>query len=252
MIFFATHPLKNAFFSFLLFLGLINLNLLNAAVPTVGDGDDDNMTTEIAYQETLQEVERLLGEYTERYNNTSSPVVKDQILEEMETFFLNSFHAILHYWYATRYDFNGITETPRKGFIACGYLISTIMKHAGFKVERIRLAQQPATYIVKTLCTPSTIESLNTYEQLHKYVLDQGEGVYIVGLDTHVGILIHYRGEIHFSHASPIVPQTVVQDKFNESLALTFSTIYVVGKVSNNKELFKKWMNKQRIPTVLK
>ena len=52
------------------------------------------------------------------------------------------YNDLLPAWYGTPWDFNGTSEVPQQGKIACGYFVSTILRDAGWKVERVRLAQQ--------------------------------------------------------------------------------------------------------------
>jgi hypothetical protein len=47
------------------------------------------------------------------------------------------------------------SETPGRGEIACGYFVSTVLRDAGFGVERVRLAQQASERIVRTLSAPT-------------------------------------------------------------------------------------------------
>src|SRR5687768_1120080 len=61
-------------------------------------------------------------------------------------------------WLGTPWDFNGTTETPQQGRIACGYFVSTVLRHAGFRVERVRLAQQASERIALTLSQPVEIQ----------------------------------------------------------------------------------------------
>ncbi|WP_346883237.1 hypothetical protein [uncultured Algibacter sp.] len=38
---------------------------------------------------------------------------------------------IVPHWYGTTWDFNGHTNIPNQGDIACGYFVSTTLKHIG-------------------------------------------------------------------------------------------------------------------------
>ncbi len=91
-------------------------------------------------------------------------------------------------WYGTEWDFNGITETPNEGKIACGYFVSTTLKHVGVKVNRYKLAQKYSHAIVKTICTD--VQVLSSFETLMKTLHDGPDDVYVVGLDNHVGMIM--------------------------------------------------------------
>ena len=81
---------------------------------------------------------------------------KDSILQEAKKYFFRTLtDSIFHYWYETPWDFNGHTQEPKNGQIACGYFITTSVQDMGFRLQRIRLAQQPASEIIKALCDPA-------------------------------------------------------------------------------------------------
>src|SRR5688572_14401155 len=69
--------------------------------------------------------------------------------------------SIFHYWYDTEWDFNGITQEPRKGDIACGYFVTTTLLHSGFDLDRVKIAQQPASIIIRTLCRKESIKTFS-------------------------------------------------------------------------------------------
>lgn len=68
-------------------------------------------------------------------------------------------------WSGTPWNFYGTTETPQEGHIACGYFVSTLMRDAGFDVERVKLAQQASEYIVKTLAAPEDTKRFRNVEK---------------------------------------------------------------------------------------
>jgi hypothetical protein len=49
------------------------------------------------------------------------------------------------------WDYNGYTNTPKNGVIACGYFVSTTLKHFGFNLNRYDVAKKYSSSIVKTL-----------------------------------------------------------------------------------------------------
>ncbi len=233
---------------FLWIVGCLCLSLSIQSLYAVDD-EEGKATIEVAYQQTLKDINKELEDYRSRYK-AATKVNKWLILEELELFFTNSYKTINHFWYATPYDYNGMSEMPRSGEIACGYLISTIMKHAGFRVGRIKLAQQRATNVIYSLCRLSSINSYHRMDELKDYLIREGEGIYLVGLDTHIGSIEYIGGEMFFTHASPLAPQSVVQERLDESLALAVTTEYVVGKLSDNRDLMRKWMEDELISTV--
>lgn len=154
-------------------------------------------------------------------------------------------------WYGTQWDFNGVTQKPREGAIACGYFVSTLLLHTGFKVERIRMAQQASSYIIRSLSPKvdrhywSGIAPAEVARRLEKLP----EGLYVVGLDIHTGFLLHDAKGTWFIHASYGNPAVVVRESVADSAILAQSKVYIVGRVDND-WLLKKWLNREKIKTV--
>ncbi len=150
--------------------------------------------------------------------------------------------SIFYYWYGTTWDFNGVTERPRKGKIACGYFVTTTLEHCGFSLPRVKLAQQAASVIIRSLCTRKSIKTFNKLARLKAYMDQQAEGIYIVGLDTHVGYLWKSSSGLHFVHASYSGNKQVSKEKWDESVVLGKSKIFVVGDMLGNMALINHWI----------
>ena len=56
--------------------------------------------------------------------------------------------SIFPAWMGTNWDFNGTSNVPKQGEIACGYFVSTTLKHVGFNLNRYKLAQQAASVVL--------------------------------------------------------------------------------------------------------
>ena len=89
-------------------------------------------------------------------------------------------------WYGTPWDFNGITQEPGKGHIACGYFVTTVLRDAGFAVNRVRLAQSPASIIVQQVSDRNTIRSfsLKPVSKVDSVVKAMGIGLYDLDAGT--------------------------------------------------------------------
>lgn len=149
-------------------------------------------------------------------------------------------------WYNTPWDFNGTSNIPGKGEIACGYFVSTTLKHAGFNLNRYRLAQQAASVIASAFCPKKRIKRFQHVIQILNYLSQQPNGVFIVGLDYHVGFIVVENKEVYFVH-SDYYNLKVVKEKAKDSAAFTSSEIYVLGEITSNKELMNKWLKGTKI-----
>lgn len=151
--------------------------------------------------------------------------------------------SVFEYWEGTTWDFNGYTATPRKGEIACGYYISTTLRDMGINLNRYKVAQQAAAVIVERVCEPSSIITLNGYEAFSQYypTIEEGE-LLVVGLSNHVGFLYKQNGQCYFAHSNYRGKVAVEKEKAETSAALKASLIYVVGSITKNDYMFKKWL----------
>lgn len=154
-------------------------------------------------------------------------------------------------WMGTPWDFNGITQKPGEGKIACGYFVTTILRDAGFGVERAKLAQQASLKIIRTVCPADQIKDYGGIDvpELVRRMGKLPQGLYIVGLDIHTGFIANGPKSVDFIHASYGNPRVVVHEVALKSAVLAQSKRFVLGRVDND-EFLKKWLLKQPIPTL--
>lgn len=165
--------------------------------------------------------------------------------EETKNFFFHLMvDSIWPYWYGTEWDFNGITETPRKGMIACGYFVSTTLRDAGVELNRYKIAQQAASVIVEKLCATSSKKTFTKIASLESYLEKQGDDqLYILGLDNHVGFIIRENGVNYFVHADYTRDRIARREQLSESPPVIHSNILVIGNVLDNGTLMNNWAN---------
>ena len=151
-------------------------------------------------------------------------------------------------WYGTKWDYNGYTNKPREGIVACGYFVSTTLKHVGFNLNRFDLAKMYSSSIVKSLCAaPVTFHDI---DNMFAYILEKGDHLYVVGLSSHVGFIEKKDGAIYFIHSNYIGPVAVEKELAKNSDALNSSDVFVLGNISGNSELMKKWRDNIKINIV--
>lgn len=109
---------------------------------------------------------------------------------------------ILPAWYGTPWDFNGTTRTPGTGTIACGYFVNTVLQDAGFKLPRIKWSQMAAEPITVKLCHHIKRFRDRPVSDVVTYIQTQGDGLYKVGLDSHVGFIVARNGIVRFVHSN--------------------------------------------------
>jgi hypothetical protein len=105
-------------------------------------------------------------------------------------------------WYGTPWDFNGMTRTPGQGTIACGYFVNTLLLDAGFRLPRIKWSQQGAEAITVKVSHMIKRFRDRPVQEVEAYIRAQGDGLYKVGLDNHVGFIVNRGAEIRFVHSN--------------------------------------------------
>lgn len=156
------------------------------------------------------------------------------------------------HWLGTPWDFNGTSQTPGEGQIACGYFVSTLLRDAGFEVERIRLAQQPSGNIIRTLTTRENTTRLvgKPFDQFRATLREHGPGVYVIGLDRHVGLIAQTASGAAFIHSDGGANKCVIVEPVETSPALRRSRWREFANLSSDDALLEKWLRGEKLPTV--
>ena len=162
-------------------------------------------------------------------------------LKTLSVLFYDGFiNDLLPHWYGTPWDFNGYTNIPNQGVIACGYFVSTTLKHMGINLNRYKFAQQYSLLEVATLdpnyislknCTQDSVQSFSKK--------NLADGLYIVGLDNHVGFLVKKEDENYFIHSDPSLG--VIQEHIRNSVMFNYSRNFYIGQISTNLALLQQW-----------
>ncbi|MEX1049244.1 MAG: hypothetical protein WED15_06930 [Akkermansiaceae bacterium] len=157
--------------------------------------------------------------------------------------------AMMQCWLGTPWDFNGTAKTPGEGRIACGYFVATVLKDAGFLVDRYKLAQQPSENILRSfLPRNSCVLTVGKNYQKFAAELDASEpGVYVVGLDTHVAFILVSGDGFRFIHASGSRPWCVVDENRDEAEVLKRSNWRMLGHITADREVLKRWLKAEKI-----
>jgi hypothetical protein len=156
--------------------------------------------------------------------------------------------SIFHFWYDTEWDFNGITQEPRNGNIACGYFVTTTLLHFGFDLNRVKIAQQPASIIIRTLCLKESIKTFSNgnLKGLKAHLEKSEDGLFIIGLDNHVGYIYKNDTSIVMIHADAGNGK-VCRERIVDCSPIVNSQFHMIGNLSDNSELLRKWRKKETI-----
>jgi len=147
-------------------------------------------------------------------------------------------------WEGTPWDFNGTTESPKVGNIACGYFVTTVLRDIGVKLNRIKLATCTSLQMMKSLCPTQKIQNLSykNYEEFNDYIKKNGKGVYIIGLDFHTGFLVNDGFENWFIHSNYIKRKGVTKETILSSVALKGSKTRWTVCLTKDKVFINNWL----------
>lgn len=153
---------------------------------------------------------------------------------------------VFPYWYGTKWDFNGTTEMPQEGSIACGYFVTTTLRDMGVPINRVKMAQCASEEMIRSLTSKEQVHYISntTLKDFEKKIASYGNGLYIIGLDNHTGFVWINGSEHYFIHSTGWFPFKVVKDKVAESSVLGKSKYRVVGKISDDERFLRKWVGK--------
>lgn len=160
---------------------------------------------------------------------------------------------IVPHWYGTTWAFEGHTETPGQGQIACGYFVSTTLLHTGLNLNRYRLAQQGPADEALMLSQGDTVRVVRRSGAAQAMALwreQLRDGLYFIGLDAmHVGYLLKLGARLYFLHSNYAQPYQVQLQRAEESVLMGFSTFYLAD-ITFNGRLMEYWLNGEKVPLI--
>lgn len=196
------------------------------------------------YEQVKADIQQKKAVLAANYQKLPAKKKKEAIEAAKEYLFQRITQDLIPYWFQTEWDFNGTTETPRKGQIACGYFVTTILKHAGIELDKYYLSRASSATLIRHLCDPQNTITIrkNNFSKLLQHFENQPDGLYIVGLDTHVGFIEKKGADLFFIHSRKPRSAGVTREKVKESKTLQKSKIHVVGNLLANQNLIINWL----------
>lgn len=149
---------------------------------------------------------------------------------------------LIPFWIGTPWDFNGTTQIPGKGYIACGYFVTTVLRDAGVNLNRVKLAQQASETMIKSLTKMVEHYPNCSFAEFIQKIKAKGVGLSIIGLDNHTGFLYYDGKELYFIHSSYVGTGRVAKEVASSNAILQYSNYKVVGFISRDKAFIKRWL----------
>lgn len=191
------------------------------------------------------------SELQEKWEKAGTENEKQAVLGDARSLLLEILSdSILVCWYETGWDFNGTTTCPRKGNIACGYFVTTVLKQSAFNISRNFLAQQASSVLIETFCPPEKIKTITNRQtkKVFDYMKAQQDGIFLIGLDNHTGFLVKENGKTRFVHSNYLSSvDKVVSEPLEESEIIKGNNFFVIGDLSHSNSSMEKWLNGEAI-----
>ena len=172
------------------------------------------------YAVLVGEIDYHRQKLAKQYRSAKTDSEREAVLLSTKNFLEITMPELMLCWLGTPWDYNGTATTPGEGKVACGYFVSTIMRDAGFEVHRIKLAQQPSQNILRTFLPRDQlhIKVGADYEQYMQSIRKRGHGIYIIGLDRHVGFLVNNSKGLNFIHSGGVHQRVVTESRSEAKL----------------------------------
>ena len=201
------------------------------------------------YATLKEEAERWRKKLAKRHAEARTTGEEEKVLAETRQFLETVLPAMMRCWLGTRWDFNGTAEIPGQGKIACGYFVATVLRDAGFRVDRYKLAQQSSQSILRTFLPQDALDLRVgiSYETFAAGLDHADPGVRIVGLDSHVAFLVTGPEGFRVIHSSGSRPWCVVDEDKGQADVLRRSNYRVQGHLTADREVLRRWLAGKRI-----
>lgn len=203
----------------------------------------------ISYTSIKNKVNTSRKQVAQSYKNATN---KSESLNQIrDKFTAHLVRDIIPKWYGTKWSFDGYSEIPKSGSIACGYFVSTTLRDVGLNINRYKLAQKAPYHEAEVIACGTTIETLQdkSKEELKAYFIkNKKDGLYFIGLDFHVGFILKEGQNIYFIHSNYINNSGPIKEKIDDSRVMK-SSVYHFCNITHNDVLLKKWLNNEVVPT---
>lgn len=201
------------------------------------------------YAVLTKDLERRRKELSARHSKARTAENRAVVEREARAVLETALPVMMHCWLGTPYDFNGTASGPGQGKVACGYFVATVLKDAGFRVDRYQLAQQASGNILRSFLPEKSCALTvgETYESFAARVEKREPGIYVVGLDTHVAFLVVSAKGFRFIHATGAGPHCVVDQNRDQARTLRRSNWRMLGNLTAERGVLRHWLKADEI-----
>lgn len=212
-----------------------------------------------AYEATLVRIEARRVELGKRFAAAETRVARGEVRAEARAYVRSVIRdAIWPAWLGMPWGL-GKHSTPVRPHapgtvIACGYFVSSVLENAGLRPgTRFSYAQAPALQVQRSLAPES--RDLHRFfsvpgDELARRIAALGDGLYIIGLNNHIGFVDVHGGAVDVVHASYTGAQVVTREPLAtaEVIANSRAAGYFVTPLFHDDRLVEAWLRGETVP----
>jgi hypothetical protein len=181
------------------------------------------------YQEAIERISQKRKALAKQWSRAPSKPLQRAIEGEL----VDAVGQLTQHWLGTRWALGSPQTTlPQIGKVNCGTFVGRVLHDVGFNVEVRKLQRQPSQLIIKSFVGKDRMRKFSNkpMKTFLASVREMGPGLFIIGLDFHVGFLLQTSDDLRFVHAS-FETETVVNEDAATAMPITTSNYKVVGKI---------------------
>ena len=151
-------------------------------------------------------------------------------------------------WLGTPWAYHGVATSPGDEPIACGYFVAQILQDAGVRLQSRRQFGMAAALDIQRSLTPETRHMQRIFSvpatELRERIAQRGDGLYLIGLDIHVGFVLVKGDDVRLLHASYTGDAVVTDEPLvgAEAIERSRSKGYFVSKLFADDRAIVSWL----------
>ncbi len=239
----------------------INYMLMDFKVTKLDQESDRQDAKTRKFFKKLEKIEAKRMELSEKYKRTKSVKEKRRIKENSRKYIIKSMiKDIIPFWYGTPWYMgpDDDAEYPHQlgKRISCSNFITAVLQNVGFVFDsRKKWADARALYIQTSLADKEQVQRYYGITSRHfaKELMKLTPGLYLVGLNCHIGFILIKNNKavfIHSNYVNPEVGVTAEAVEISQAIINSEGTGYWITPLLNDDRLIENWLMKK--PLILK
>lgn len=181
------------------------------------------------YAKAVESIKLRRSALAKEWRTNPSAALEGKARDEL----LSAVQELSDMWLGTRWALGAPqTKTPQVGKVNCGTFVGRVLHDVGFQVAVKKLQRQPSQLIIKSFVSDKRVRKFSNtpMKKFLASVREMGPGLFIIGLDFHVGFLLQTDTDLRFIHAS-YETQTVINESAASAYPIVSSGYRVIRKI---------------------